>query len=127
MTQRVCPRFLSPFVPRPHLVRFLHRGSGIEYVAKDESGFQLLQSPLYNKGSAFTAEERLELGLTGCLPPKVETMQQQLDRVFDNFQAESSDLLKHVFLRDLQVRASASESSLIQLMHMSHVYVVSMM
>ena len=43
---------------------------------------RLLQSPLQNKGTAFTADERDRLGLHGLLPPQVETLDQQAQRAY---------------------------------------------
>ena len=41
-------------------------------------GMQLLNTPALNKGTAFTAEERTALGLDGLLPPRVETLEEQV-------------------------------------------------
>ena len=38
-------------------------------------GVKLLHNPIRNKGTAFTAEERAALGLTGLLPPRAQTME----------------------------------------------------
>lgn len=65
-------------------------------------GFALLDNPLVNKGTAFTEQERAELGLEGLLPPRVETLSEQLDRARQAYRAVQSDLGRHVFLRDLQ-------------------------
>ena len=66
------------------------------------SGFALLESPLLNKGTAFTEDERLRLGLHGLLPPHVETLEEQIDRAYQAYGHEPDDLARHVFLRDLQ-------------------------
>ena len=44
-------------------------------------GMDLLERPVWNKGTAFDDRERLALGLRGLLPPQVETLQEQLVRV----------------------------------------------
>ena len=43
-------------------------------------GARLLSVPLWNKGTAFTLEERTRFGLHGLLPPYVETLEEQADR-----------------------------------------------
>ena len=43
------------------------------------AGSALLETPLLNKGSAFTAEERLAFNLAGLLPPRYETIEEQAD------------------------------------------------
>ncbi len=66
------------------------------------SGYELLNDPLLNKGTAFSDEERDEFELHGLLPPYVTTLDLQVGRRHDALQATSSDLLKYVFLRGLQ-------------------------
>ncbi len=44
------------------------------------TGHLLLERPLLNKGTAFTPDERRELGLLGLLPPHQETLDQQVTR-----------------------------------------------
>ena len=44
------------------------------------SGPSLLETPLLNKGSAFSSDERVTLNLTGLIPPRYETIQEQVDR-----------------------------------------------
>src|SRR5262245_14233945 len=48
------------------------------------TGRSVLENPLLNKGSAFSPEERQELGLVGLLPPHVANMEVQLERVYAN-------------------------------------------
>ncbi len=68
------------------------------------SGTALLEAPLYNKGTGFSAEERRELGLLGLLPPHIDDMQTQLMRAYDAYQRKDDDLERHIFLRSLQDR-----------------------
>jgi malate dehydrogenase (oxaloacetate-decarboxylating)(NADP+) len=68
------------------------------------TGFDLIRDPLLNKGTAFTVEERDALGLTGLLPPRVHTIDEQVERVLSNFHRRSSDLARYVFLTNLQNR-----------------------
>jgi len=66
------------------------------------SGHELLEDPIWNKGTAFTEEERRDLGLLGLLPPHIDTMEEQLDRAYEEFTRRPNDLERHVFLRELQ-------------------------
>ena len=67
-------------------------------------GVAILQDPALNKGTAFTEAERDALKLRGLLPPHVATLQQQLDRVLDNFRRQPTDLEKYVNLRSVHDR-----------------------
>jgi malate dehydrogenase (oxaloacetate-decarboxylating) len=62
----------------------------------------LLDCPLLNKGTAFTALERREFGLQGLLPPHVETLEEQLARAYEEYRQKETDLERHIFLRHLQ-------------------------
>lgn len=65
---------------------------------------QILNTPHYNKGSAFTQEERTELGLHGLLPYHVSSIESQSIRRYQNFLSQPSQLAKFVFLNSLQNR-----------------------
>jgi malate dehydrogenase (oxaloacetate-decarboxylating) len=67
-------------------------------------GSSILSSPLLNRGTAFTAEERQALGLTGLLPSAVSTMEQQLRRTYAQFGRQADDLGKNVYLANLRDR-----------------------
>ncbi len=67
-------------------------------------GQMLLEIPLLNKGSAFSEEERRELGLLGLLPAHVSSPEEQLERTYHNFRQKTSDIEKYVFLASLQDR-----------------------
>ncbi len=66
------------------------------------SGYELLNDPLLNKGTAFTETERDEFDLHGLLPPYVTTLDLQVERRLEAFRALGADLQKYVFLRGLQ-------------------------
>ena len=66
------------------------------------TGRLLIESPLLNKGTAFTEAERRELGLLGFLPPNVETIEEQVARSHAAFSRKPTDIGKHIFLRQLQ-------------------------
>ncbi|WP_405139708.1 NAD-dependent malic enzyme [Sphaerisporangium sp. NBC_01403] len=67
-------------------------------------GLEVLENPLLNKGTAFTREERADLGLDGLIPPAVETIDRQARRVYAQYLAQPTDLRKNVYLNALQDR-----------------------
>ncbi|NTV63158.1 MAG: oxaloacetate-decarboxylating malate dehydrogenase, partial [Oscillochloris sp.] len=67
-------------------------------------GHQILDTPMLNKGSGFSEEERRELGLLGLLPPHVSTIDEQLTRAYENYRQKTNDLERYVFLTSLQDR-----------------------
>ena len=67
-------------------------------------GRPVLASPLLNRGTAFTPEERQALGLTGLLPSGVSTMEAQLRRTYAQFGRQADDLGKNVYLANLRDR-----------------------
>ncbi|MGH7099281.1 MAG: NAD-dependent malic enzyme [Stellaceae bacterium] len=71
-------------------------------VATALSGYELLNDPLLNKGTAFPEIEREIFDLHGLLPPHVTTIEQQAARRLEALRALGDDLDKHVFLRGLQ-------------------------
>lgn len=77
---------------------------GERYLEPYVSGFLLLRLPLLNKGTAFTEEERRALGLEGLLPPHVNTLEEQKERVYRRYRLIQSPLEKHIYLRHLQDR-----------------------
>ncbi|OSM96873.1 MULTISPECIES: NAD-dependent malic enzyme [Lonsdalea] len=62
----------------------------------------LLEFPLLNKGSAFTEEERSHFNLTGLLPDAVETIEEQAERAWRQYEGFKNDIEKHVYLRNIQ-------------------------
>ncbi|MYL24980.1 NAD-dependent malic enzyme [Vreelandella massiliensis] len=66
------------------------------------AGPSLLEMPLLNKGSAFSQQERLAFNLIGLLPQKVETIEDQLERAYRQYQQCHSDLERHIHLRAIQ-------------------------
>jgi malate dehydrogenase (oxaloacetate-decarboxylating) len=77
-------------------------------------GQALLDAPLLNKGSAFTEEERKELGLLGLLPPHASTIEEQLERTYENYQRKATDLERYIFLVSLQDRNETLFYALLQ-------------
>ena len=68
------------------------------------TGIALLQDPRYNKGTAFTEAEREALGIRGLLPPRVFTLDEQLERVMENFREKDSAIERYIFMVALQDR-----------------------
>jgi malate dehydrogenase (oxaloacetate-decarboxylating) len=66
------------------------------------AGPALLETPLLNKGSAFTKEERREFNLTGLLPDIIETISEQKRRAYEQLISFESNMEKHIFLRNIQ-------------------------
>ncbi|HXH55323.1 MAG TPA: NAD-dependent malic enzyme [Gammaproteobacteria bacterium] len=75
--------------------------TGEEWVETELGGKVLLTTPLLNKGTAFTKEERFALGLLGKLPAKVETLDEQIVRAYHQYKKYKSDLQKHIYLNNL--------------------------
>jgi malate dehydrogenase (oxaloacetate-decarboxylating) len=78
---------------------------GIRLLDVQQSTFtagSLLNSPILNKGTAFTDEERSRFGLDGLLPPQVETLDEQVVRAYKAFKRKDDDLERHIYLRALQ-------------------------
>jgi malate dehydrogenase (oxaloacetate-decarboxylating)(NADP+) len=68
------------------------------------AGAPLLHDPRWNKGTAFTEEERDRLHLRGLLPPRVLTIAQQQERIQRNFQSKTTPLEQYLYLIGLQDR-----------------------
>lgn len=75
--------------------------TGHEWIETNLTGKALLLTPLLNKGTAFTQEERLELGLLGKLPYRVETLEEQLERAKKQYNRYSSTIQKYIYLNNL--------------------------
>ena len=67
-------------------------------------GREILEQPLLNKGTAFTGEERKDLGLVGLLPSAVLTLEEQAQRAYNQYQDQATDLHKNIYLSSLQDR-----------------------
>jgi malate dehydrogenase (oxaloacetate-decarboxylating) len=67
-------------------------------------GYALLRDPLANKGTAFSADERETFGLDGLLPMRELTLDEQIERLKENYAQATDDLARYVFLRALQDR-----------------------
>ncbi|KAK3393917.1 hypothetical protein B0H63DRAFT_459505 [Podospora didyma] len=65
-------------------------------------GTVLLNHPYFNKGSAFTGEERRDFGLSGLLPQGIQTLDQQVQRAYEQYSSRSDDLAKNTFLTSMK-------------------------
>src|SRR5205085_11970602 len=67
-------------------------------------GMAVLTTPLLNKGSAFTQEEREALGLNGLLPPVISTLESQVASAYAQYQRLPDALSKNIYLTALHDR-----------------------
>ncbi|WP_257640429.1 malolactic enzyme [Alloscardovia macacae] len=62
---------------------------------------EILNDPFLNKGTAFTEEERAQLGLTGMLPPHVQTIDEQAAQAYAQMETKTNMLEKRLFLMEI--------------------------
>lgn len=67
-------------------------------------GLDVLNSPLLNKGTAFTAEERKALRLTGLIPPEISTLEMQVKGAYVQYEQLPDALSKNIYLTALHDR-----------------------
>src|SRR5258708_16282487 len=72
------------------------------HVPQDLRGMALLDSPILNRGTAFTLAERARFGLDGLLPPHVESLDEQVARADEAYLRKYDELEQHIYLRALQ-------------------------
>jgi malate dehydrogenase (oxaloacetate-decarboxylating) len=95
MRQRVIPLLAS--APK-------HRSNRERCYETHVRGLAVLNSPLLNKGAAFTTEERKALGLTGLLPPDISTLEAQVKRAYIQYERLPDVLSKNIYLTALHDR-----------------------
>src|SRR5262245_25287236 len=78
--------------------------TGEEVLEVSLTGQLLLDYPLLNKGMAFSDEERRDFGLLGLLPSHVSSVEEQLERNYENYRRKDSDIERYIFLMSLQDR-----------------------
>lgn len=66
-----------------------------------KTGFELLDDAFLNKGTAFTESERKKLGLEGLLPPCVEDIETQAQRIYRQMERKTSLIEKRRFLMEI--------------------------
>ncbi len=67
-------------------------------------GVAILNNPRTNKGTGFDKKEREQLGLRGLIPSHYVTIEEQLQRVYENYGYKGSDLQRYIYLMGLQDR-----------------------
>ena len=72
------------------------------YLYIHHSGPGLLETPLLNKGSAFSQKERENFNIAGLLPPRYETIEEQVERCYQQYSSFTDNLNKHIYLRAIQ-------------------------
>ena len=104
---------MSRFLGRISLQSMLKKGNASGAAARMRmknrlsafpTGSDLIRDPALNKGTAFTSEEREALGLRGLLPPRIHTIDEQVERVLWNLRKKPTDLERYIFLTSLQDR-----------------------
>ena len=81
-------------------MQFTHKKNRSLYIPY--AGPVLLEFPLLNKGSAFSLEERSNFNLLGLLPEVVETIEEQAERAWIQYQGFKTEIDKHIYLRNIQ-------------------------
>ncbi|KAF2790238.1 malic-domain-containing protein [Melanomma pulvis-pyrius CBS 109.77] len=66
------------------------------------TGNALLRSPYFNKGSAFTKEERKTFKLHGLVPCNVQTLEEQVRRAYAQYSSRPNDLAKNTFMTSMK-------------------------
>lgn len=92
------PRVIPLLAPAPN-----RRPEIASYKTKAR-GLAVLNSPLLNKGTAFTADERTALGLTGLLPPEISTLETQAKRAYIQYERLPDALSRNIYLTALHDR-----------------------
>lgn len=66
------------------------------------TGSALLNTPFFNKGTAFPKNERVEFKLTGLLPPNIQTLDEQAGRAYQQYSGMGDDLAKNTFMTSMK-------------------------
>ncbi len=96
MQQKVVPLLVPPLRKS--------KSSAARSYATKKRGMAVLTTPLLDKGSAFTAEERETLGLNGLLPPVIGTLESQVASAYAQYQRLPDALGKNIYLTALHDR-----------------------
>lgn len=74
------------------------------WIETELTGKLLLNLPFLNKGTSFSEQERLELGLLGKIPSAVESIDEQVERAYEQYRRYTVDLSRHIYLYSLHDR-----------------------
>jgi hypothetical protein len=125
-TLKPCPPSLRKPTITHRKTPKINRVMSKESIKLSLRGPALLNNPTWNKGSAFTHEERKEFGLRGRLPYaqvpllfacgrslwcSVDTLDEQVERAYMQYQSRESDLLKNSFLQSLKGRLATQSAT----------------
>lgn len=64
----------------------------------------LLHTSYFNKGSAFPNEERKQFKLHGLLPPNIQTLDEQVQRAYEQYKSRADDLAKNTFMASMKTQ-----------------------
>ncbi|ORX97403.1 hypothetical protein BCR34DRAFT_166956 [Clohesyomyces aquaticus] len=78
------------------------------------TGNALLRTPYFNKGSAFTKEERKIFKLHGLLPQNIQTLDEQVRRAYEQYSERANDLAKNTFMTSMKEQNEVLYYRLIQ-------------
>ncbi|KAK5165829.1 NAD-dependent malic enzyme, mitochondrial [Saxophila tyrrhenica] len=78
------------------------------------TGSALLNTPYLNKGSAFTKQERKDFELDGLLPSRINTLDEQVARAYDQYQTHKTPLGKNTFMTSMKEQNEVLYYRLIQ-------------
>ncbi|GAB4367668.1 MAG: NAD-dependent malic enzyme [Calditrichia bacterium] len=87
--------------------------TGEEYLEVPFKGSFLAEHPTYNKGTAFSKEERQALDLEGLFPDAVSNLELQKIRTYESFCSKPNDLEKYIYMLSLQDRNETLHYALI--------------
>jgi malate dehydrogenase (oxaloacetate-decarboxylating) len=78
------------------------------------TGSSLLQTPYLNKGMGFPANERKEFGLAGLLPSRINTLDEQCDRAYQQYQSRRTSIGRNTFMTSMKEQNEVLYYALIQ-------------
>lgn len=64
----------------------------------------VIHNATFNKGSAFTQEERRNFKLHGLVPPNVQTLEEQVHRAYEQYSTRGDDLAKNTFMASMKTQ-----------------------
>lgn len=67
-------------------------------------GMSVIHNPTFNKGSAFTEEERKNFKLHGLVPPNTQTLEEQVHRAYEQYSSRADDLAKNTFMASMKMQ-----------------------